>query len=320
MKIRFWGVRGSIATPGKDTMIYGGNTSCLEIEDDEGLCFVFDAGTGIRALGNDLMRRKQKETHLFITHTHWDHIQGFPFFTPAYIPGNSIKIYGPKHFEKTLQKIMDLQMDYAYFPVSMQQLNAKISYQDLQEARIQIGKTVITTKYSNHPVTGICYKVTGSSGKSIVYSGDTEPYYNVLEHEKKVKAGTSLAAGGKNPEQSPGGAIDFNDEFAANDSDENIDTIVAERNEAHKKFCSSDLLVHDAQYTEEEYPKFVGWGHSPQETVIKMAKEGGVGLLVLNHHDPAQTDESLMAIEKRLKEKYPDQKMVFSREGMELII
>lgn len=312
MKIRFWGVRGSIATPGKDTMIYGGNTSCLEIEDDEGQCFVFDAGTGIRSLGNDLMRRKQKEIHLFITHTHWDHIQGFPFFTPAYIPGNTIHIYGPKHFEKTLKKIMDLQMDYAYFPVSMQQLNAKIAYQDLQEARIQIGKTVITTKYSNHPVTGICYKVTGSSGKTIVYSGDTEPYYNVLEAEKKQKAAA------KNPEFTPGGAADFNDEFAAADSDENIDQIVAERNEHHKNFCSSDLLVHDAQYTEEEYPKFLGWGHSPMETVIRMAIAGKVGLLVLNHHDPAQTDESLLKIEAELKAKYPEQKMVFSREGMEL--
>ena len=319
MKVRFWGVRGSIATPGKDTMVYGGNTSCLEIEDDEGQCFVFDAGTGIRALGNDLMRRKQKEVHLFITHTHWDHIQGFPFFTPAYIPGNTVNIYGPKHFEKTLKKIMDLQMDYAYFPVSMQQLNAKISYQDLQEARIQIGKTVITTKYSNHPVTGLCYKVTGSSGKSIVYSGDTEPYYNVLEAEKKQKAAGGPAAG-RNPEQSPGGAMDFNDEFAAADSDENIDQIVSERNEHHKQFCASDLLVHDAQYTEEEYPKFLGWGHSPMETVINMARSAKVGWLVLNHHDPAQTDESLLKIEAALKAKYPDQKMVFSREGMELEI
>lgn len=310
MKIRFWGVRGSIATPGRETMIYGGNTSCLEIEDNDGNIMVFDAGTGIRSLGNDLAKRKVKNIHLFITHTHWDHIQGFPFFTPAYIPGNTIQIYGPKHFEKTLKKIMDLQMDYAYFPISMQQLNAKITYADLQEATVKVGNTVITTKYSNHPVTGICYKIT-SHGKTIVYSGDTEPYYNVLEAEKKANAA-------KNPEHSPGGAMDFNDEFAAAETDENIDQIVAERNENHKNFCASDLLVHDAQYTEEEYPKFLGWGHSPMETVIRMAKAAKVGLLVLNHHDPAQTDESLLKIEADLKAKYPEQKMVFSREGMEL--
>jgi len=315
MKVRFWGVRGSIATPGRDTMIYGGNTSCLEIEDDDGNVMIFDAGTGIRSCGNDLMRRKVKNIHLFITHTHWDHIQGFPFFVPAYIPGNSIAIYGPKHFEKTLKKIMDLQMDYAYFPISMQQLNARISYQDLQEATIKVGNTTITTKYSNHPVTGVCYKITSAKGKVIVYSGDTEPYYNVLEAEKKQKAANAM----KNPEQSPPGSDDMNAEFTTQDSgDENIDLIVAERNEHHKNFCSSDLLIHDAQYTEEEYPKFQGWGHSPMETVINMARAAKVGTLVLNHHDPAQTDESLQKIETGLKAKYPDQKMVFSREGMEI--
>jgi len=314
MKVRFWGVRGSIATPGRETMIYGGNTSCLEIEDDDGNIMVFDAGTGIRSLGNDLAKRKVKDIHLFITHTHWDHIQGFPFFTPAYIPGNTIQIYGPKHFEKSLKKIMDLQMDYAYFPISMQQLNAKITYADLREATVQIGKTTITTKYSNHPVTGICYKIQ-CGGKTIVYSGDTEPYYNVLEAEKKARAAGATTTG-RNPEFSPGG--DFNEEFAAADTDENIDMIVAERNEHHKNFCASDLLIHDAQYTEEEYPKFLGWGHSPMETVIRMAKAAKVGVLVLNHHDPAQTDESLLKIEATLKEKYPEQKMVFSREGMEI--
>jgi phosphoribosyl 1,2-cyclic phosphodiesterase len=311
MKVRFWGVRGSIATPGKDTTLYGGNTSCLEIIDDEGVSLVFDAGTGIRSLGDSLTRRGLKEIHLFITHTHWDHIQGFPFFTPAYIPGNKIHIYGPKHFEKTLKKIMDLQMDYAYFPISMQQLNAKITYEDLQEATIRVGGTTITTKYSNHPVTGLCYKVTGSSGKTIVYSGDTEPYFNVLAHEKEQNIA-------KHPETRPGVAVDFNDEFAAGEDDENIDSVVAERNEHHKQFCASDLLVHDAQYTEAEYSKYVGWGHSPMETVIHMARDAKVGLLVLNHHDPAQTDESLQKIEDDLKKKYPDQRMIFSREGMEL--
>jgi phosphoribosyl 1,2-cyclic phosphodiesterase len=293
MKVRFWGVRGSIPTPGAEFVKFGGNTSCIEVDDDSGSAFVFDSGTGIRSCGLDLARRKIKNVHLFITHTHWDHIQGFPFFTPAYIPGTSIHIYGPIHFEKKLKHIMDLQMDYAYFPVSMQQLNAKIDYSDLKEAKIQVGETLITTKYSNHPVTGLCYKIQ-SGGRTLVYSGDTEPYYNSLS------TGTDPLA------------------FREENADENVDDIVRERNSAHRDFCTSDLLIHDCQYTEEEYEKYKGWGHSPMETVIKMAIESGVKKLVLNHHDPAHSDAMLEETEKTLKAKYPSLEMVFSREGMEL--
>jgi phosphoribosyl 1,2-cyclic phosphodiesterase len=300
MKIRFWGVRGSIPTPGPEFVKFGGNTSCIELEDDSGNCFVFDSGTGIRPCGLDLARRKINKINLMITHTHWDHIQGFPFFTPAYIPGNTIHIHGPIHFEKKLKSIMDLQMDYAYFPVSMQQLNAKIEYSDLKEARIVMGDTVITTKYSNHPVTGLCYKVE-SRGRTFVYSGDTEPYYN-------------------NITAAPGASVAGLDGFQEDAADENVDDLVKERNLHHQTFCKSDLLVHDCQYTEEEYPKFKGWGHSPMETVIKMAIDGGVKKLVLNHHDPAHTDTMLEETEKKLKAKYPQLEMVFSREGMELTV
>jgi phosphoribosyl 1,2-cyclic phosphodiesterase len=298
MKVRFWGVRGSIPTPGPEFVKYGGNTSCLEVEDDAGNIFVFDSGTGVRACGLDLARRKVKHINLMITHTHWDHIQGFPFFTPAYIPGTSIKIYGPIHFEKKLKHIMDLQMDYAYFPVSMQQLAAKIDYADIKEVRLEFGPTVITTKYSNHPVTGLCYKIE-SGGRTFVYSGDTEPYYNNLT--------------GADPS---GLGADFQEANA----DENVDDIVRERNDSHRDFCKSDVLVHDCQYTEEEYSKFKGWGHSPMETVIKMAIAGGVKKLVLNHHDPAHTDAMLEETEAKLKAKYPELPMVFSREGMELTV
>ncbi|HEY8280536.1 MAG TPA: MBL fold metallo-hydrolase, partial [Bdellovibrionota bacterium] len=211
--------------------------------------------------------------------------------------------YGPKHFEKTLKKIMDLQMDYAYFPVSMQQLNAKIEYSDLQETSVKIGETRIVTKYSNHPVTGICYKII-CNGKTIVYSGDTEPYYNVLEADPKAKAE------GK----------DFMDEFKAEGTEEDINKIVAERNALHQEFCASDILIHDAQYTEEEYVKFTGWGHSPMEGVIKMAKGAGVKRLVLNHHEPVHTDAFMAATEEKLKGANPGMDLFFSREGMELTL
>ena len=297
-------VRGSIATPGKDTAEYGGNTSCLEIVDDDGNTFIFDAGTGIRQLGMDLAKRKINNINLFISHTHWDHIQGFPFFTPAYIPGNKIQIFGPIHFEKTLKKIMDLQMDYAYFPISMQQLNAKISYSDLKECELEFGKTKIITKYSNHPVTALCYKII-CNGKTIVYSGDNEPYYNVLTADAKPD---------------PTGVEDFAGHVEGEGTDENIDEIVAEQNERHRKFCASDILIHDAQYTEEEYQKARGWGHSPMELVIRNAVSVGVKRIALSHHDPGRTDEALAAIEKKLQTANPGVDLFFTKEGMELTL
>ncbi len=284
MRVRFWGVRGSIATPGKNTADYGGNTTCIEVEDDFGQTFIFDAGTGIRELGLDLARRKVGVIHLFITHTHWDHIQGFPFFVSAYIPGNKIHIHGPTHFEKTLKKIMDLQMDYAYFPISMQQLNAAIDYRDLKEETLQFGETTIQTQYSNHPVTGLCYKIT-CNGKSVVFTGDMEPYYNVLN----------------DPE-----------------TDEEMNQIVAERNERHRLFCKADLLIHDAQYTADEYPKFQGWGHSSMEHVIEIAKSHPVKKLILTHHDPSRTDVALAALEAQLKAVCSELDLCFSKEAMEI--
>lgn len=302
MRVKFWGTRGSIACPGKDTAEFGGNTSCIEMEDPDGQAFVFDAGTGIRALGQDLAKRGVKKIHLFISHTHWDHIQGFPFFAPAYIPGTKIHIYGPTHFEKTLQKIMNVQMDYAYFPVSMQQLAAEIAYTDLKEQSIMVGNTKITTQYSNHPVTALCYKVQ-ANGKTVVYTGDNEPFYNVLKADAKPD---------------PTGLEDFSGGVGANGEDEDIDAIVAERNERHRLFCESDILIHDAQYTAEEYKKTQGWGHSPMELVIRNASSTGVRQIVLNHHDPARTDAALFELEKKFRAENPKLNVFFSREGMEL--
>jgi len=300
VKIKCWGVRGSIASPGINTAIYGGNTSCYEVIDDDNNCFIFDAGTGIRALGNDLIKRKINNIHLFISHTHWDHIQGFPFFVPSYIPGTKIHIYGPTHFEKKLKSIMDLQMDYTYFPISMQQLNASFEYTDLKEETFTIGNTQIVTKYSNHPVTALCYKVI-CNNKTVVYTGDFEPYYNVLKDKGETAKSND----------------DFDDDFA---EDEDMDSIVLERNEHHKKFCIADVLIHDAQYTAEEYPKFQGWGHSPQEHVIDMAKTSGVKKLLLTHHDPDRTDTKLSVIEKHLQDAHKDLDLRFTREGMEIEI
>ena len=302
MRIRFWGVRGSIASPGKETSIFGGNTSCVEVEDGDGQIFIFDAGTGLRQLGLDLLRRKITTYHLLISHSHWDHIQGFPFFSPAYLKGTKINIYGPAQFDKSLKKVLNAQMDYSYFPVSMQQLNAEIEYHELKEQTLKVGNTEIVTLYANHPVTGLCYKLI-NEGKRVVYTGDTEPYYNLLKRKEDLDKPTAKKSG-----------------LLDSENIEEMDKIVAERNECHRNFCVSDILIHDAQFTAEEYPRYMSWGHSSMEHAIEVAKVGGVKKLILTHHDPGRTDSDLQSIEDRLKKTYPECDFIFSREGLEISI
>lgn len=180
MKVKFYGVRGSIASPGKDTVKYGGNTSCTNISGKKSE-LILDAGTGIRSLGNDLMKRlpqNQIEAHLFLSHTHWDHIQGFPFFIPAYIPGNNIHIYGAKKVDNTLEETLAGQMLYQYFPISLKQMGAKINFYDINEEQTQtIHEFRVTGVKLNHPFPGVfAYRIDGKDGNSVVYATDTEHY------------------------------------------------------------------------------------------------------------------------------------------------
>jgi phosphoribosyl 1,2-cyclic phosphodiesterase len=134
MHVRFWGTRGSIPTPGHRTSIYGGNTSCVEIRTHDRTTLILDAGTGIRMLGEDLlMRHGPSRIHLLIGHTHWDHIQGFPFFRPAFVPGTELNIYGSVTFQRSLEESLSGQMQYSYFPVKLQELATRIHYTELEE-------------------------------------------------------------------------------------------------------------------------------------------------------------------------------------------
>ena len=134
MHVRFWGTRGSIPTPGHRTAIYGGNTSCVEIRTDDGTTLVLDCGTGIRLLGLDMLRRPgPHRIHLLIGQTHWDHIQGFPFFTPAFLPGSELNIYGSGAFQRSLEDSLSGQMQYSYFPVKLQDLASRIHYTELED-------------------------------------------------------------------------------------------------------------------------------------------------------------------------------------------
>ncbi|TMP95413.1 MAG: response regulator [Verrucomicrobia bacterium] len=176
-RIRFWGVRGSIPVPGKGTVRYGGNTSCVEVRAD-GEIIILDAGTGIRLLGLALDKefgpRSMKLT-LLISHTHWDHIQGLPFFSPAYNEKNVIRVLGYEGARAGLATILAGQMETPFFPVSLRELPSHLAIEELKEAEFQIGKVEVRSKFANHP--GICagYRLSAGSG-SIAYFPDNEPY------------------------------------------------------------------------------------------------------------------------------------------------
>ncbi|MAY81431.1 MAG: MBL fold metallo-hydrolase, partial [Deltaproteobacteria bacterium] len=244
MKVRFWGVRGSIPSPGPDTVHYGGNTSCIEITTDAGYTIILDAGTGIRALGLELMNKPPVECAICISHTHWDHIQGLPFFVPLFAPGNTVEFYGSFDpvYQKDLKTILSQQMEYCYFPVRERELKANIRYNTIRDNTVfQVGDATITNVLMNHTVMTYGYRVE-CNGKSIFYSGDHEPPYNIYASDDT-----------------------FHGEY---------DQLIQEK---VQRICDVakgvDVMVVDAQYTEPEMIIKRGWGHGTFATGLAMARQ-----------------------------------------------
>ena len=267
MKVTFWGTRGSIAAPGPTTTIYGGNTSCVEVRVGDEI-LVFDAGTGIRGLGLALMEEFQDglpTIHLFISHTHWDHIQGFPFFTPAYAAGTTIHLYGSPGEGRSLEKLLGGLMDPDYFPVALGDLAAKVYVHEYRGEDFHIGETMVSPTYLNHPGMTLGYKVR-RDGKAVVYATDNEPYRFTLEHVgQRAEAGREFGR---------------------------------QRDEEFIAFVSGvDLYVGEAQYKDEEYPRKIGWGHSSLSATLEAAVEANVKALALFHHDPMHSDVVVVAME-----------------------
>jgi CheY-like chemotaxis protein/phosphoribosyl 1,2-cyclic phosphodiesterase len=265
MRIRFWGTRGSLAKPGPTTLRYGGNTSCVEVRTRDGTLIVLDCGTGAHGLGLALSASDERPLrgHLMLSHTHWDHIQGFPFFAPLFVAGNEWDIYAPGGLGRHLETTLAGQMEYTYFPVTLAQLGATIRYHDLVEGSFAIGDVGVVTQYLNHPALALGYRV-AVGGVAMVYSVDHEP------HAPFPCGGASSAgpAAGTHP--------------------------VHAEDRRHVGFLGgADLVIHDAQYTIEEYPQKVGWGHSTAEWAVDYAITAGAKRLALFHHDPLRTDEGV---------------------------
>jgi ribonuclease BN (tRNA processing enzyme) len=263
MRVRFFGTRGSIATPGPHTLRYGGNTSCTEVQSSAGTLVILDMGTGATVLGRELMARGEPSRgHILISHTHWDHIQGIPFFAPLFVPGFEWDIYGPRGLHQGLRQTLAGQMQSTYFPVTLEQLGATIRYRELVEGRLRIGDIEVTCRYLNHPALTLGYRLE-ADGAALVYACDHEPHSHALAT----------------------GVGDFLGE-----------------DRRHAEFLAgADLVVHDAQYRASEYPQKIGWGHSTIEYACAVARLAKVGQLALTHHDPMRDDAAIDALVDSLR-------------------
>ncbi|HEX2170855.1 MAG TPA: MBL fold metallo-hydrolase, partial [Dehalococcoidia bacterium] len=288
MLIRFWGTRGSIPAPGRRTAFFGGNTSCVELQSEDGQVIMLDCGTGARSLGLDLLGRGSAlpPIHLLVTHTHWDHIQGFPFFVPAYVPGGHLTVYGARGLDRTLEGSLAGQMQHTYFPVQLGELRADINFAEIGEERFPLGRYRVTTQFLNHTATTVGYRIEAGD-LTIVYATDHEPFWWTA------------------PRPSSPHRFDHPGE------------------ERHLEFVAgADLLIHDAQYIDREYPTKRGWGHSTIEYVTDLAIRAGVKQLALFHHDPVHPDawirNQIERARRRVQSQGADLQIIAAAEGLDI--
>lgn len=290
MKIRFWGVRGSIASPGPKTVRYGGNTTCIEIRTDNNELIILDAGTGIFPLSQTLFGELPMTANVLLSHAHWDHIQGLPFFIPNFIPGNTLRLHGA--FDPVsgngVEQVMSVQLQYSYFPVREAELKARMEYVTLTPGQsVQVGSATVTPHLLNHPVINFGYRIE-CAGKSVFFTGDHEPPYNIFD-----KA---------------------DDEYAE------YQQFVDEKARAIAQGMRGvDVLIADSSYTAQEYPAKKGWGHGTFDSSIHYARDAGARMLFCTHHEPTRSDDALEAIFEQVAAAYPpgpgDPQMRLAREG-----
>jgi len=303
MVVTFWGVRGSIPTPGTSTTRYGGNTPCVTIEHND-ILLVIDCGSGFRVLGNTLLQKSNGqpiEAYILISHTHWDHIQGFPFFIPAFIPNNTFKIYGAEGVSRQIEESLAGQMESPYFPVALNEMAADISFEHITQTEFNIGDINIKTCFLNHPGVALGYRISTGDG-DVVYYSDHEPYHRLLMTP------------------SP-----FTLDVCSDISDDEKIQYARLRDQEYVDFCAgADLLIEDSPYTADEYKTKAGFGHACVDDVIKMALNGQVKQLALFHHDPIHSDDEIDVIVNYCRaELIPSESplnCIAAREGLQISI
>ncbi|HUG90119.1 MAG TPA: MBL fold metallo-hydrolase [Planctomycetaceae bacterium] len=263
MTVRFWGTRGSIPTPGREMEKYGGNTTCLEVRCGETI-IVFDAGSGIRVMGqqwNKEFAERPAEAALLFTHLHWDHIQGFPFFAPAYDPRSRLTVYGEDRPGGDIREQLSGQMQGAYFPIPLSFMQGDLRFEPIRR-EFEIGQVKVRTFPLPHPGGCVGYRLE-ANGAVFVLATDCE-LDQVIENREEILADPQA------PRRFP-----------------------AELLEAMR---GATLVVIDAQYTDEQYQRCAGWGHNSLSSVVSFCAEIRPHILALTHHDPQSTDGHVTAM------------------------
>ncbi len=279
MRARIWGCRGSLASPGPETVRYGGNTSCVELRLSDDRLLIIDAGTGIRGLGVSLGHEPPAHIDLLLSHLHLDHIEGLGFFTPIWNKDREIRIWGPPSTTHTLRERLATYFSPPLFPVHIDKIPSKLVYQDVpEEEEWELGTAVLRAQRVNHPGPTVGYRIE-EGGKVLTYISDHEP-----------AMGIDLAAA--DPDWVSGYSIAY----------------------------GADVMFHDAQYTEDEYPQRVGWGHSSIAHTVTFGLITKVERLIMFHHDPLHTDAQLESMLVRAKELWGTDRdgLVLGYEGMEV--
>ena len=264
--VRFWGVRGSIPTPGPETVRYGGNTACVEFRGG-GEIVVLDAGTGIRPLGNALAAEfvgKSLSLTILLTHSHWDHVQGFPFFQPAYDPSNRIRVLGFEGTRDSLAGIFSAQMESPFFPIGLAQMPSHLSFEELRSMEFSIGKVQVRAAFTNHPGVCVGYRLEAEN-TSVAYLPDHEPFHRMRNHSVI-----------------PDALKDQTKQFA-----------LAEDDKIVRFLQNVDTLILDAQFDADEYARHTGWGHSSIDDAVELALRANARRLVIFHHDPSHDDAKI---------------------------
>lgn len=283
-RVRFWGTRGSIPTPGPQTARYGGNTACVSLSGPDGQLVILDAGSGLRPLGHELMAHRNGAitADILLSHTHWDHIQGLPFFKPLSAPGNTFCIFGAAQEGVALEEILRRQMDPMVFPVPLRALAAAIQVKEITEGEVALSGLTVRAFRLRHPGTTLGFRLAPEAGgRDFAYVTDNE-----------------LGEGARYP-------------------------VGAEWRRRLVEFLGgADTLIHDAMYAEQIVQARCGWGHSTPRQAVRLAAEAGCRRLILFHHEPEHDDDALDALLEDTRtyasRLAPELQVEAATEGMEL--